>query len=84
MQPCKNPLLQHRAQSIDTFLSSIERYVRFPDTLTADRRSRIAKLIETDPATRSIYDYYVSYYADLDAAPKADPGKLDGFVNGLF
>jgi hypothetical protein len=45
----------------------IERYIRYPDTLSAADRARAAELLRADPTARRLAAYYRGFYDELDA-----------------
>lgn len=46
---------------------TVERYVRFPQTLTEGERARVAGLLRADPVARRIAAFYRTFYDELDA-----------------
>jgi len=55
----------------------IERFVRFPDTLTEDERNRIQSAIADNKELRQLADWFAGFYEELDAlAPTASRNTL--------
>ena len=74
--------------------AEVERFVRYPDTLSPARRDAIAHLIDTDPVARRIADFYREFDDELQAArrssscgetapgPPADRSTTSGSATG--
>lgn len=62
----------------------IERYVRFPETLTPELRHEIADLVERSEEARSIADFYRQCYARLDRLGSRSPRRLEQFLSSIF
>jgi hypothetical protein len=45
----------------------VERYIRYPESLSDKDREDVAGLLRTDPTARRIADYYRRFYDELDA-----------------
>jgi hypothetical protein len=63
----------------------LDRYVRAPDALPADRREAAEALLAEDPAA-SAYADFVAAFSDrrADEADRARSARVDDFVDGLF
>ena len=46
---------------------TVERFVRYPNTLTPNERTEVAHLIEVDLTARRLASFYCSFYLELDA-----------------
>ena len=56
----------------------IERYIRFPDTLSAEDRERASELLRSDPTARRLAAFYRGYYDELDALDEDRADTPDG------
>jgi hypothetical protein len=45
---------------------AVERYVRYPDTLSDAERVHVADLLRSDPTARRLAAFYRSFYDELD------------------
>jgi hypothetical protein len=52
----------------------VERYVRYPESLSPQDRDRVAALLRTDATARRIAEFYRRFYDQLDAVE----GRLEG------
>jgi hypothetical protein len=52
----------------------VERYVRYPESLSQPDRDRVAGLLRTDTTARRLADFYRRFYDQLDAVE----GRLEG------
>lgn len=64
--------------------SNIERYVRYPDTLPAEMRQKIANAIEANANAQAIAAFYETYYDELDGLADYTPPEIERFINTLF
>lgn len=58
----------------------IERYVRFPGTLTPSARSAAEELLRSDAAARDLATFFYTFYEELDELDRekrADPHQPD-------
>ncbi len=46
---------------------TVERYVRYPETLSERDRLRVADMLRADPVARRVAAFYRSFYDELDA-----------------
>jgi len=59
---------------------SVERYVRFPETLSEAERARIADLLRDDPVARRLAAFYRGFYDELERV--ANEGEVDEVDTG--
>ena len=62
---------------------TVERYVRYPETLSEAERARIALLLRSDRTARHLAAFYRGFYGELDhvnerPADEDDPHSADG------
>jgi hypothetical protein len=50
----------------------VERYVRYPESLSGHDRDRVGSLLRTDTTARQIADFYRRFYDELDAVEGPD------------
>lgn len=62
----------------------IERYVRYPETLSPSRRRTIEAYLCDHPPARQILAFYTDYYEELDAVDDAVPPTVSVFVDATF
>ena len=61
---------------------TVERYVRYPETLSEAERLRVADMLRADTVARRLAAFYRSFYDELDGlAPPAD-GRTSGRPTG--
>ena len=46
---------------------AVERFIRYPDTLSSEERAAVERLLRTDPVAREVAHFFRSFYAELDA-----------------
>jgi hypothetical protein len=45
---------------------AVERFVRYPNTLSEEERAAVERLLRTDPVAREVAQFFRSYYAEFD------------------
>ncbi len=71
-----------RVKRIDEQL--IERYVRWPETLSSDLRATIQTHLAVDDVARATADFYRQFYEELDAQEEVPAAKLNAYLERLF
>lgn len=71
-----------RVKPIDEQL--IERYVRWPETLSSDLRETILSHLVEDDAARATADFYRQFYEALDEQEGAPAARIQAFMERLF
>lgn len=62
----------------------IERYVRYPETLSAATREAVEEHLRRSPELARIAAFYHDFYRELDAASEDVSPKIEAFVDELF
>ena len=62
----------------------IERYVRYPDTLSEEAQRSIEAYVQQDASAQTLAEFYRSFYQELDNLPQQAPHRVDAFVESLF
>lgn len=62
----------------------LERYVRFPETLTPEMRQVIESQLEIDPEMKRVVSFYRAFYEELDALSREVSPEMQTLLDRLF
>ena len=61
---------------------TVERYIRYPETLSETEKLRVGDLLRADPVARRLAAFYRSFYDELDALKPPAARALDNGAAG--
>lgn len=62
----------------------IERYVRYPDSLTEDARQRVRQFLAKNELAAEIAHFYRSFYEELDALEDTTSRKMKTLMKSIL
>lgn len=62
----------------------LERYVRYPQTLSEKERSEVQALLEESELARQIVAFYEDYYSELDELERGESEAVKSFVERIL
>lgn len=62
----------------------IERYVRYPDTLSEEAHAEVEAFIDENELARQIADFYREYYSELNDTDVEESPSVKSFVDNIL
>lgn len=62
----------------------LERYVRYPETLSEEECSEVQALLGESELARQIVEFYQDYYSELDELGRSESESVKSFIERIL